>query len=226
MLQTAVARFRAAPRAGISFDMNTQMGLPVKKNFSRPWEKTWSTPWGLSGQSAAHSGCTRLVRGAMVAVWNQKRQPRGKAHTPYPTPLIYLCKATQNHMQAFTVSVSHIILVIKSRSTAFPWPWLFASPQPCLGLRAVSLNSSTVSAAASFQALRYCFLGCKLDVGLNLFLQGPSLLFFFTSQSKDAFGRYVVEKDDICSLLPPYTHTHTHPPSPLPPISHKTTQPS
>lgn len=135
--------------------------------------------------------------------------PRGKAHTPYSTPLIYMCKATQNHMQACTVSVNHIILVIKSRSTAFPRPSLFASLQPCLGLRAVSLNSSTVSAAASLQALRYCFLGCKLDTGLNSSLQGLSLLFFFTFQSKDAFGRYVVEKDDVCSPLPPCTHTHT-----------------
>lgn len=43
----------------------------------------------------------------------------GKTHSLSHSSFVYLCGATQNHMQAFTVSVSHIILVIKSRSTAY-----------------------------------------------------------------------------------------------------------
>lgn len=92
------------------------------------YEKTWISPRGLFWQPAAHSRCTqvsggdqdRLVRDATATLAGSteiaiKLQ---NTHSPSHSSLVYLHKETQNHMQAFTVNISHIILVIQSRSRA------------------------------------------------------------------------------------------------------------
>ena len=125
-------------------------------------------------------------------------------------------------MQALTVSVRHIILVIKTRSTAYLraplLPFLpssllspFAPLQPCLGLYAVSLNSRTVNAAA-FLSTDTLLSRLKIRHGVNFIpARTPPFIFLYV-QLKGCFWQMRSGKRSCLlsasSLHSPLLHSH------------------
>lgn len=121
MWQTEMVRFRSAPYVFMSPEMHMCTGLLIKAgNLGCRGHLRYPTRSVQVVSSPQQMHSARLAGDALTALSGSTQLPIKLQNTRslFCSSLVYLHEATQNHMQAFTVIISHIILVIKTRSTA------------------------------------------------------------------------------------------------------------